>query len=247
MKKSNYKNQLYFLLALLFIYVTLFEFILPINRVLPKPSILLESFLHVWKYYNLLEAIVFSAGFVYSSITFGYIIIYLSRKYLANLLLKNSAAFNLLGIFRYVPAFFYAVLFVFWFKQSYLAEFVFATISFLFLFTQKLYQEINLVGEEYIYSAKSLFKGKNTEQIYWQCALPNTFNYLKRIHYYLWTLVLIYEFVNNSIGIGSVYRLALEYYDFGGIFVLAIFISILILLGSKLIDFVKTKLAFWEA
>ena len=247
MKSKNIKNSLYLFLSLLFVYVILFEFILPINRVLPKPTVLFESFSHLWAYYNFGMALASTIGVVYISIGLGFILTWLLRSIIIKLLLGYVKSINTLQLFRYFPAFFFVILFTFWFDASITAQFIFSTLAFIFLLIQNINLELPSVREEYKLVAVNLNPAKFDSEIFWFSILPKLFIQMKKIHYYIWTLVLLYEFVSNSFGLGSIYRSILEYNDFGALITVALVISLLIWLGSFLIQFAKNKLASWEA
>lgn len=242
------KSKVKFILVLLFIYVILFEFILPLNKVLPKPSLLYESFISIWKDYSLFTAAAITTTAVYSALILAYIIIYLLAGMIIKFTIDYPDAVEKLKLFRYFPAFFFALLFSYWFQDSITAEFLFAFITSFALIMFRLVSEIKNHNSVYTDTAFNL--GLTRESVYSKVVFkniqPNHFNGLIRIHYYLWVIVMIYEFINTINGFGGVYRTALLYRDFAGLFSIAIVISILILIGSILINFIKEKLFFWE-
>lgn len=247
MKSAQLKNICYLLLILVFVYILLFEFILPINRVLPRPSILVESFIHLWTFYNLGIAITSTVGVVYISIFVGYIIIWLGRGFIIKNLVRFENSILTMRLFRNFQVFFVIILFTFWFANSLTAQFCFAVLAFIFMVIRSINKKIPSVKKEYIETALNLNPGKLYPEIYWHSILPFLFDDLIRIHYYLWMLVIIYEFISNSFGLGEMYRMILNYNDFGALIAIAVIISIIIWLGSCLIRFTKNKLAFWES
>lgn len=247
MKSEQIKNVCYLLFTLFFVYIILFEFILPINKVLPKPSILFESFTHLWTFYNLGIAITSTVGVVYISIFIGYVIVWLGRGFIIKNLVQFENSISSLQLFRYIQAFFVIILFTFWFEYLLWAQFLFAVIAFIFLLVRAIKKEIPSVRKEYIETALNLNPGKIYSEIYWNSILPNLFDELLHIHYYLWSLVIIYEFISNSFGLGEMYRLILSYNDFGALIALGLIISLIIWLGSCMIRYAKNKLAFWES
>lgn len=242
------KSKVTFLLVLLFTYIILFEFILPLNKILPKPSLLYESFLYIWKGYNLLSALAITSTVIYLAIIIAYLVISATAGIIIKFALEYPDAVEKLKVFRYFPAFFIAILFSYWFQDSIIAEFIFAFLTSLALILFNLISEIKNHNPVYVETALNL--GSNKYLIYSKVIFkdiqPKHFNGLIRIHYYLWILVMIYEFINNIGGFGGVYRTALIYRDFAGLFSVAIVISILILFGSIVINFIKEKLFFWE-
>jgi NitT/TauT family transport system permease protein len=233
----------------LLVYVILFEFVLLENEILPKPSLLLESFAALFSDYNLLGELAVTTTVIYLSMLLAYIVIIFIAQFLINIFLNYDGLINGLRIFRYFPAFFYAILFAYWFPYSITAEFFFAFIASLFFLGLMINNNLGKTKSEYVLAAQNL--GASEKQIYkdvvWKCAQPDVFKSLKKLHYYLWVLVLVYEFIGESAGMGYLYSLLLEYMDFAGLFAVAIILSLLIWLGNILIDYFDNRLIYWEA
>lgn len=235
-------------IVILLVYVILFEFVLLENRILPKPSLLLESFTALFYDYNLLGELAVTTTVVYISMLLAYIFISFAAPVLINIFLNYDGIINGLRLFRYFPAFFYAILFALWFPFSFAAEFFFSFTASLFFLGLMIFQNTGKTKSEYVFAALNL--GASEKKVYkdvvWKSVQPHVFHALKRLHYYLWVLVLIYEYIGNSAGIGYLYSVLLEYMDFASLFAVAIDISILIWLGNFLIDFFDKKLIYWE-
>ncbi len=235
-------------IVFLAVYIILFEFVLLENEILPKPSLLIESFPALISDYNLLGEIAVTTTVVYMSILLAYITIAFIAPFIINISLNYDGLFNGLRIFRYFPAFFYAILFAFWFPLSIAAEFFFAFIAGLFFLGLVIFQNIDKTNPEYINTALNL--GVPEKQIYkdvvWKCVQPELFHSMKRLHYYLWVLVLIYEYIGSNFGLGFLYSLLLEFHDFAALFAVAITISLLIWFGNVLLKYFENKLIFWE-
>ncbi len=233
---------------LLFLYIILFEFVLPVNKILPKPSLLWESLIAVWSYYNFLEEISISTLIIYAGILCSYVVIYSLRVPLLKLLSGLGNAFTRLSFLKYFPAFFYAVLFAYWFPNSPAAEFLFVFVAVTFYLLLSIQQNLNSIPESYILIARNLGVNENRifKEIVWKKSLPSLFSGLIKIHFLIWILVLLYEFVGDYFGIGHVYNTALQYNDFAGLFSIAIYVAILIWIGSKAIEYSKSKLIYWN-
>ncbi len=246
---SSTKNNFILFAALLFVYIILFEFILSINKVLPKPTLLYESIIHIWRDYNFFFALTTTTSVIYIALLLGFVIIYLSSSWLLKIFVEMEGAILSLRLFRYLPAFFFAILFNFWFSDNLFAEFVFALLATIFLASQKLFDESKQVKEEYILTAKNLNLTASDiyKDVYWKSSLPDLIKYFERIHYYLWVLVLIYEFIGNSLGLGFIYRTILLYEDFTALFTTAVIVSLLIWFGSFVIRFTQKKFIFWNS
>ncbi|MHB8905578.1 MAG: hypothetical protein ACYC4T_09085 [Melioribacteraceae bacterium] len=249
-KENNpIKKNLIVFTWFMFVYVILFEFILPVNKVIPKPTLLFESFFHIWRDYNLVFAFTTTATIIYLALVSSWIQIYIgvSRylKYYAYV--ENSL--DSLRFLKYLTIFFFIVIFNFWFPNSLFAEFFFSFIISVFLTAKKLFEESKKVNEGYILVARNLGLSSYDiyEDVYWKASLPALSKYFRSVHYYLWGVVLIYEFIGNSNGLGSIYRIAITYNDFTALFVLAIMISLLIWFGDYLIGLINKKTIHWTA
>ena len=245
--KSKSKNLLILLIAAA-LYAVLFEFILPINKILPKPSLLIESYSSLWKDYDLLSAFAVSASEVYTSLIIGYLLINFTSGFLISTFKSKTNMFLPFRLFRYFPAFFYAVIFAFWFPESVIAEYFFALIAAVFYLGLTIRNELLNVKKEYLDSSKSLGISENeiNSKVIWKLVQPEVFDSLSRLHYYLWVLVMIFEFIGKTHGFGGIYNSLLNYNDLAALFALAVFISVIIFAGSSFINFFKTKIIYWR-
>lgn len=237
-----------FIFTLLFIYICLFEFIFSANRFLPKPTLLAESFISIWKDYDLLFALIVSISVVYISILIGYGFLYLLKGILCRVYFNLPLLISASKIFKYFPAFFYAVLFDYWFTGSYYAEFLFAFIAVLSLLVSVFMKEIGGAKEEYLHFAgclripeKKIFSG-----IIWKSSLPSVHKTLKSLNYYLWVIILLFEFVADVEGMGKVYRQMLAYRDLSGLIAAGLIIAAIIYLSNKIIEYISSKIIHWE-
>ena len=243
------KSKILFLIAILFVYFILFEFILPYNKILPKPSMLLESFISIWIDYSLVETMAITTTTIYFTLAVSYIVIFLFSSYLLKIFIEYSEVIEKLKIFRYFPAFFFAIIFSYWFANSIAAEILFAFLSSCLLMISVFLTSAKTCNRTYVDVAMNLGLKKTDiyRQVIFKNIQPKFISEFSRIHYYLWILVMIYEFINEINGFGGVYRTALTYNDFTGLFSIAIVISLLIFLGSAVINFINEKIVFWEA
>ncbi len=246
-ENSSVKNSIVLFITLLFIYIILFEFILPVNKIIPKPTLLFESFIHIWRDYNLVFAFTTTTTIVYLALVSCWVQIYIGVARYLKYFNQIENSFSSLRFFRYFTIFFFIVLFNFWFPNSLFGEFLFTFIIAVFCTARKLFEESKKVNEEYILVARNLGLSSYDiyEDVYWKASLPALSKYFKRVHYYLWGVVLTYEFIGNSYGIGSIYRTAIAYNDFTALFVLAIMISLLIWFGDYLIGLINRRTIHW--
>lgn len=243
------KENLKILFVLTIVYVILFEFVLPPNGILPKPSLLIEAFTSLFADYQILDKLFITASAVYIGILIGFIMLFLTRGIICKLAFMINKDVLKINIFRYVPAFFYAVLFAFWFEASVIAEVIFAVIAVYFLLVKNYVKSIGKVKEEYITSAISLGYSEKriSNEIIWKASLPKIMSKLKTIHYYIWTGIIIYEFVGNNNGIGYIYNSIIEFEDLSALFGLAILLSVLVLIGVSALNSINKKIINWES
>jgi NitT/TauT family transport system permease protein len=245
--KDSLRDKFTLPAVLLFLYVLLFEFVLPVNKVLPKPSLLWESLIAVWSDYNLLQEISTSTLIIYAGLLLSYVIIFLLRVTLLKMLVNVGRGLEKLSFLKYFPAFFFAVLFAYWFPNSFAAELLFVFVASIFYLCLSITQNLDLINENHVLTARNL--GCNDNKIYadvvWKSLLPSIFSGLNKIHFLIWILILLYEFIGDYFGIGHVYNTALQYNDFAGLFSIAIYVALLIKLGSILIDYSKSKVIYW--
>ncbi len=248
-EKGNFKHQILVFLSVIFVYVLLFEFILPVNKVLPKPTLLLESYSSLWTDYNLFSAFAVTTSVIYLSLLLGYLFIILISGPLIKSFIETPGLYNGLKIFRYFPAFFFAVLFAFWFDGSIISEFLFSFIAVVFFLGLNIIENIKSVKEEYLDSAKSLNipNSKIYSEIIWKSIQPDVFNSIFKLHVYIWVLVLVFEFIGGRDGFGLIYRTVFAYNDLAALFALAVLISILIWFGKVLIRLFQNRLIYWES
>ncbi len=241
------KNHFKLLATLLFVYIVLFEFILESNKILPKPSILFEALKHIWQDYNLLSGIIITTGIVYFAISASLIILWLLKNPLIKFLVQNPVGLEVLQMFKSIPVFLLIVLVSYWFGASELAKVVFIfLISFISL-TRVLAKELSRTKKEYLDVALNINPQKIYSEVFWKSALPSLFDLSIRFQRVLWLIVLTYEFVSMSFGMGTIIRIALLYLDLSGIIIIGIIQALLIWSGTIILQFVKKKIAFWEA
>lgn len=247
-KKQILKNRLSFLLVLLFIYVVLFEFILPFNKILPKPSLLLESLPALFEDYQLQTEMAITTTIIYLSIPVGYLILKVFSPVLSKVITMSPGVFNNFKLFKNFPAFFFAVLFAFWFDDSLFAELVFAVVASTFFLIVVYIEASQKVKQNYKDAAMSLLivEKELHKKVVWKHTQPTIFSEMNRLHYYLWVLILIYEFIGGVNGFGSIYIYALDYQDFSAIVMLGIVVALLIWLGNSIIDYFHSRLVFWK-
>lgn len=233
---------------LILIYLVLFEFIWITQSVIPKPSLIIESFLSLWSEYKLLTAFFETTAIIFPAILIAIVLLEIIVNLFSRTIESFSGIFNITVPFKYFSILFVALLFNYTFPESFLAEFLFAILFVLSKLLKVVLDEYSSVAEEYILTAKSLGLSKNKifSQVIWKSLKSKVYFKLTSFHTQLWAVVLIYEFVGSSIGMGSIYRLAFNYNDILAILSLGIFISLVIFVINSILNIVVSKLIFWK-
>jgi taurine transport system permease protein len=112
----------------------------------------------------------------------------------------------------------------------------------------KFQNESENVNEEYISSAQSLGVNENeiTRFIVWKNILPRLTEHLFNLHFYLWSMLIIFEFIKGGLGLGLIFRQALEYKDLSAIFSAFLITGISIYFGTLILKYIGNKFVFWS-
>ena len=227
----------------------LFEFLLPVNNILPKPSVVLLSFDALWKDYKLGINILATISSIYISLIAAYFIV----KYLAPIIIKKNHIFaeflfSLHWFSIYVPWIIFGLFLIFWFPASSIIELIFLFITSIFSLLIKLKEESAIVRGEYIDSAKSLGAKEKTisREIIWNSAQPQLLKHTVQLHFNLWSLAIIFEFIKNGYGLGKIFRTALNYNDLSALFSVSIITGVFVYLGTLAVKYYRNKFCRWS-
>lgn len=245
--KKSLKPVYYFIFSYFLLWIILFEFLLPVNNILPKPSVVIESFSSLWSEYNLLLNYLSTISVIYISLAASY----LTLKLFSSYLLKNSFishfANSLEWFSEFVPGIIIGLLLIFWFPESEFIEFIFAFAAAFASLMIKLQNESENVKEEYILAAISLGLKENIiSGLKWKNIQPKLFEHLLNLHFYLWLIILPFEFIKGGFGLGVVFRLALDYKDLSALFSAFIITGITVFAGNIFIKLLRNKFIFWK-
>ncbi|MBZ0199841.1 MAG: ABC transporter permease subunit, partial [Ignavibacteriaceae bacterium] len=206
------------------LWVLLFEFILPANNILPKPSTVIESVGTLWSEYNLLYNLLSTIGAIYISIFLAYFVV----RFFVHVIGRDNHLFHFIfsleGISRYIPGLVLGIFLIYWFPNSELVEFIFAFLTAFLSFTIKINDELRNIPDEYVNSIRSLgaeefFIRKN---IIWKILQPGIIKHAFLIHKFLWITLIAFEFIKGGFGIGVIFKKALQYNDLAVIFLTAL-------------------------
>ncbi len=247
MKKPKKLYKL--LLAYLVLWIILFEFIFPVNNFLPKPSVVLLSFGALWSDYNLL--LNFFATF--SSVYIALLAAYFLAQFLAPIIFKKTHSiseflFSLHWFSIYVPWIVFGIFLIYWFPNSPYVESFFLFVTAFFSIIIKMKELYPKVHREYIDSAISLGADEKTisKKIIWKAVQPEMLRHVIQLHFNLWSLAIVFEFIRNGYGLGRIFRLALDYKDLSALFSITLITGILVYLGTIGVKFYRNKFCHWS-
>ncbi len=239
----------YLVLTYLFLWIIFFEFILPVNKILPKPSIVLESFPALWNYYNLPANFLATISTIYISLFLAYLLVKFLSPYLKEKDNSITVFINSLEWFsQYLPGIIIGFLLIFWFPNSVYIEFVFAFATAFISIMIKFQNESDSADEEYMVVAQSLGLNEKeiTKNIIWKNVEPKLIEHIFNLHLYLWGMLIVFEFIKSGPGLGVIFRQALEYKDLSAIFSVFLITGISVYLGTLLLKYVRRKFIFWN-
>jgi ABC-type nitrate/sulfonate/bicarbonate transport system permease component len=247
--KNSIKPIYYLIISYFLLWIILFEFILPVNQILPKPSIVFESFPDLWSDYNLLPNYLSTLSVVYISLFLAYFFVRNLSPYLKETNNYISVFINSLEWFsEFVPGIVIGLLLIFWFPESEYIEFVFAFSTAFTSIMIKFQNESENIKDEYFISAQSLGLSDNkiTKLVTWKDAQPKLMEHILNLHYYIWSMLIVFEFIKGGLGIGTIFRQALEYKDLSAIFSVFLLTGITVFLGTLGLKYIRNKFVFWS-
>jgi ABC-type nitrate/sulfonate/bicarbonate transport system permease component len=248
-KKFNIKPVYYFVFSYVILWIILFEFILPVNNILPKPSVVILSFEDIWNDYSFLINYLSTVSVIYISIAAAYFLVKILSPYLKEKRNFITEFINSLEWFsEYLPGIAIGLLLIFWFPDSEYIEFLFVFASAFLSIAIKFQNESAKTKSEFIDSSLSLDADEKyiARKVIWQAAQPVLAKHLFSLHLYIWSILLAFEFMKEGFGLGYIFRLALEYRDLSAIFLIFVVTGITVYLGTLLINYIKNKFLFWS-
>ena len=243
------KKYIYFLTGLFILWFVLFEFILSPNQVLPRPSIVVVSIVSLFHDYQFLFNLLSSISAIYLSSIAAGLFIWLFKRYLINN--KNIfgyLVFTLEWVSGIVPGIMVGLLLIFWFPGSEFIKYIFVFFSAFTYLLYKLKNEVKKVNSEFIDAVISLGAGKNfiSDKVYWKAIEPALAESLSELHFYLWSMLIVFELIEGGAGLGTVLRTAILYKDLAGFFASVLILCLIIFAGTLIIKYFKNKFVFWS-
>jgi NitT/TauT family transport system permease protein len=243
------RKYIYFLSGLFLLWIILYELIFPPNHILPKPSIVMFSLISLFRDYQFLVNLLSSISAIYLSTFTAGLFIWLFRRYLINN--KNIfgyVAFSLHRIAGIIPGILIGLFLIVWLPDSEFSKYIFIFFACFSYLINKLENELKNVKSEYIDASVSLGASMNfiSEKVRWKAVEPALAESITEMHFYLWSMLIVYEMINGGLGVGTVLRMAIQYRDLSGLFTSILIICLIIFSGSTLIKYLKNKFIFWN-
>lgn len=244
------KSFIYFIFFSFILWIVLFEFVLPENNVLPPPGIVLISIPALFKDYNFLNNFFTTISAIYLPGILAYLLLFSIRNFIFNGSKIIKLKFELFsGLNSIIPVFLAIVIISYWFPHSFYIEYAFSFILTLLWFSIEVYSQDKLKNESYISAFKSLGAEKKflDKNILWNELKPVIFKKIFSYHLHLWTIILIFEFVQNNYGLGAIFRRILNFNDFAALILMIILIPIIIFCSFLCLRLIENNFVFWEA
>lgn len=241
MKKIYYFISGYFLL-----WIVLFEFILPVNNILPKPSVVLLAFPDLAKHYNLWLNIISSVSAIYLAMGAAWFFVWLlrnqimNRKHVFTLFIDSLEWFS-----RFIPGIVLSLLIIYWFRSVEYIKYIFIFLTTFMSIIIKVENEVKNVPGEYLDSSLSLGI-KDNNFVKWKIFEPAIAKHLASLHFYLWSMLLVFEYIKGGFGLGSMFHAAMTFNDLSGLFSGLFITGIIIWAGTVLLDYYIKKYFFWN-
>ena len=246
---ASKRSPLIFVLFYFILWIILFEFILPANNVLPKPSVVFQSFGALWEDYHLPSNFLNTISSIYLGIIIAYLLThFLSHFFVTRKNFITDFIHSLNWFSKFLPGILIGFLLIYWFPRSIVIEFVFAFFTSFLSFIIFVQKKIETLPAEYIDSARSLGMSETRirKEVIWKSLQPDIFNHIYELHLYIWSLIIAFEFIKGNYGLGNIFRQALLYRDLSALFSTFIIVGITIYLGKVIISYLNKKFAFWS-
>jgi len=247
-KNTFFRKPFTLILFFLLIWVVLFQFVFVQNNFLPKPLIVYNSFSDLVNIYQLPSNFFFSVGAIAFSLLISVILLYFLRYYL---LTRNFISEILLSIYKlkyFIPVILIGIFFIFWFPHSIYAEYIFLTISSFIYLSGLMIKAKEGLENEYVIAAKSL--GINNRKIYAEIEFKQLLPLLKdsftTLHLNLWGLLIAYEYIQHTWGLGTIINNSIQYRDLSTLFSISLLICLTIISGNYILKFIFNRFIHWE-
>lgn len=238
----------YLVLFYFILWIVLFEVVLPVNNILPKPSIVFQSLFDLFRTYDFSRNYLSTLSAIYLPILLAYFLVKALFPILSQKTIISDIILSVDWFSRYIPGIILAMILIYWFPKSEFTKYIFAfMISFTSLMFRLKYLTEN-VDEGYSLTLRSFGIKENSilRSTVWRAIQPDLIAHVIKQNIYLWSSVIIFEFVNLGFGIGTILRKILQFKDLSALIMIFLIIGISIFISAQILTHVKNKFYFWK-
>lgn len=218
----NYKRYLFFTVLLLVFIV------LPANNYFPNASQVISAIGNLISDYSLISNLLFTISIIFISLFVAFILTSVIFPSLRAKKENSGVRIILSKLGTLFPPFLLGVYLIMLSPTSYYINFLFGIIvglSLQFLFMMNAASKIPKHFSETV-STFNINREKGTLQFLRSSALPLSFSFMKKLNRILWIHLLVFEFIKNyGSGMGTIVRLAFEYWNVPMLFAASIIIT----------------------
>ncbi len=225
---TGYKTFAKIFVWFVFVYVVLFQFIVPFNPFFPAPSIMLETIPDLFSTYDFANAL----GLTIIAVLFvpigGFACFYFTRTPVIKLFLKYDFTKWLPSLFNFFPLLFFVFILAIWAGDSLFGEIIALMLVAGFSQKKAMSKKVRAIPEHFYLFAKSAGMSDNEiyGKIYGKLMFPYAFEKIGELFFAGWAYAFIYEAVTGNGGVGTVLFTAIKYGD-----VSAFFLTVLIMIA----------------
>ncbi len=236
------------MLIYFFLWVLLFEFILPLNNIFPRPSIVIQSLFDLFKTYELVWNYLSTVSAIYLPLILAYFLVRILFPFVLQKSFLLDVILSVKWFSRYIPGIILAMILIYWFPKSEVTKFIFVfLISFTSIMSKAKYLAEN-VSSEYFIALRSFGIGNKSiaRNVIWKAIQPDVIAYIIKQNFYLWTSIALFEYINLGFGLGSLLRKVLQFRDISALIMMFFIIGISIFIGNQILKYIKNKFYFWK-
>ncbi|MDX9923474.1 MAG: hypothetical protein RBS48_01820 [Ignavibacteriaceae bacterium] len=195
------------------------------------------EFISILQDYFIVQNLAFTSTVVYSALALLYIVLYFILHYTPSIINCLITISEKLSFIKYLPVLVLAIILNLLFPGQIWSEFVFAFLFSFVLVIIQINKTKSRTNPEYSKFAKDL--SINFEVVKEKLYFSNLFRKIKNIHYEVWLLILVYEFINGQDGLGGVLKKGFIFDDLYAVLVTGLIIGLLIWVVDFLVSFLK--------
>ncbi len=195
------------------------------------------EFIAILQDYFIVQNLAFTSTVVYSALALLYVILYVILHYTPSIINCLIFISEKLSFIKYLPVLVLAIILNLLFPGQIWAEFAFAFLFSFVLVIIQINKTKSRTNPEYSKFAEDL--SINYEVVKEKLYFSNLFRKIKNIHYEVWLLVLVYEFINGQDGLGGVLKKGFIFDDLYAVLVTGLIIGLLIWVVDFLVSFLK--------